>query len=175
MVECSHRQTRVCYKINTAQIRMWCRQCLLCGERVGNWIPKGHPDILKIVDAEPFDETLQERKREEGFAQWQEEMRRQREALAHQREQEYQQQQRERQAKYEAYLRTPQWRAIRDAVLKRANGVCEGCGKQRATQVHHLTYEHICNEFLWELRAVCRDCHQRVHGIDAQVAQGHSR
>lgn len=65
-----------------------------------------------------------------------------------------------------AYLRTGQWRSLRDAVMARSRSLCEGCGLARATQVHHLTYEHWRQEFLWELVAVCDDCHNRVHGQD---------
>ena len=35
-----------------------------------------------------------------------------------------------------------------------------------ATQAHHLTYEHMGDEFLWELKAVCRPCHERWHGTE---------
>jgi len=69
----------------------------------------------------------------------------------------------ERKQQYYAYLETPKWREKRQAVLRRANHVCEGCGLARATQAHHLTYEHIFDEFLWELRAVCKPCHDRAH------------
>jgi 5-methylcytosine-specific restriction endonuclease McrA len=34
---------------------------------------------------------------------------------------------------------------------------------KRATQVHHTTYKHVGNEFLWELRAICDECHDRFH------------
>lgn len=73
---------------------------------------------------------------------------------------------------YNSYLRTPEWFEKRDAVMRRAGGVCEGCGKQPAIQVHHLSYEHVklvpgrglvCTELLWELRAVCKACHERIH------------
>lgn len=64
---------------------------------------------------------------------------------------------------HSAYLRTPAWKARRAAVLRRAQGVCEGCGQADATQVHHLTYDHWQNEFLWELVAICDGCHERVH------------
>jgi 5-methylcytosine-specific restriction endonuclease McrA len=64
---------------------------------------------------------------------------------------------------YDEYLQTPQWRALRAEVLRRANGVCAGCPTGKPTQVHHLTYKHVRNEFLWELEAVCERCHQRVH------------
>lgn len=65
--------------------------------------------------------------------------------------------------RYNAYLRSPEWREKSQAVLKRANFVCEGCGKARATQAHHVTYRHVGAEFLWELRAVCNACHERAH------------
>jgi 5-methylcytosine-specific restriction endonuclease McrA len=66
-------------------------------------------------------------------------------------------------ARYDAYLASPEWQARRRLVLKRANGMCEGCGLRPAAQVHHLTYQHVGAEFLWELRAVCLECHQALH------------
>jgi hypothetical protein len=66
--------------------------------------------------------------------------------------------------KYNDYLCTPDWQARRALVLKRSGGICEGCRERRATQVHHLNYNHVTNEFLWELVAICDVCHERVHG-----------
>jgi len=63
------------------------------------------------------------------------------------------------------YLQSDEWRQIRTRVFLRAGGMCEGCGAAEATQVHHLTYQHQGREFLWELVAVCRTCHERVHEI----------
>jgi 5-methylcytosine-specific restriction endonuclease McrA len=65
-------------------------------------------------------------------------------------------------AEYTEYLLTPAWRAKRDAVLTRDRKTCLGCGAP-ATQVHHLTYEHVGNELLWELVSICNACHKRVH------------
>jgi 5-methylcytosine-specific restriction endonuclease McrA len=67
---------------------------------------------------------------------------------------------------YSEYLGTSAWSERRALVLRRANGMCESCLKARATQVHHLTYNHVRNEFLWELVAICRDCHERFHERD---------
>ena len=67
------------------------------------------------------------------------------------------------QAWYQEYLGTTAWHNRRSLVLRRANGICEGCMEAHATEVHHLTYAHAGNEFLWELKAVCRDCHERFH------------
>lgn len=65
---------------------------------------------------------------------------------------------------YAAYLLSPKWKAIRDKVLVRDGHRCQGCLGARATQVHHLTYDHVGDELLFELIAVCDFCHERVHG-----------
>jgi 5-methylcytosine-specific restriction endonuclease McrA len=64
---------------------------------------------------------------------------------------------------YQCYLQTDEWRERRQLVFNRARGICEGCRRAPPTQVHHLTYKHAGNEFLWELVAICRDCHERYH------------
>lgn len=64
---------------------------------------------------------------------------------------------------YREYLDSPKWQEKRKKVLKRANGTCEGCGDTEATEVHHLTYEHRGDEFLFELVALCKSCHEKVH------------
>jgi 5-methylcytosine-specific restriction endonuclease McrA len=72
--------------------------------------------------------------------------------------------------RYDNYLLSNGWRKRRALVMGRANNLCEGCGTRRATQVHHLTYTHVFNEFLWELVALCDECHSRVH--DRTAAAG---
>jgi hypothetical protein len=63
---------------------------------------------------------------------------------------------------YEEYLTSDAWKAKRVLVLKRCGGLCEGCGVARATEVHHTTYEHLYNEFLFELLGLCHSCHDRI-------------
>lgn len=68
---------------------------------------------------------------------------------------------------YHYYLTTDAWDRRRKAVLRRARNACEGCGRNnRPLQVHHMTYENVGDEFLWELRAVCDECHERCHAHD---------
>ncbi len=64
---------------------------------------------------------------------------------------------------YTAYLNSPEWKARRSLVLKRAKNICEGCLLASAVQVHHTTYEHVRNELLFELVALCTSCHNRAH------------
>ena len=66
-------------------------------------------------------------------------------------------------AEYGQYLRSPEWRSLRQRVMRRANGTCEACLIRPATQVHHRSYEHVFNEFAFELVAVCDACHARLH------------
>ena len=75
----------------------------------------------------------------------------------------YDQFRQDRKTRYAEYLDSDQWRALRERVFRRAGGTCEGCGLHPATQVHHLTYAHIFSEFLFELVAVCDDCHRLTH------------
>jgi hypothetical protein len=35
---------------------------------------------------------------------------------------------------------------------------------------HHLAYKHVGHEFLFELAALCLECHARVHSINAPGA-----
>jgi hypothetical protein len=64
---------------------------------------------------------------------------------------------------YQEYLKSDKWKQKRDAVMRRAHGICEGCGMQNATVVHHLHYHNIYEEWLWELVALCRPCHDQSH------------
>jgi hypothetical protein len=66
---------------------------------------------------------------------------------------------------YSEYLKTGHWLEIRERIIKRCNGICEGCGENKATQVHHLTYKNKGNEFLFELIGLCSDCHNRIHKL----------
>jgi len=71
-------------------------------------------------------------------------------------------------AKYNSHITSAKWNDIRRRVIKRAGGVCEGCGEEPAWHVHHTTYRNLGNEFLFELLALCGPCHSRVHGRDVE-------
>ncbi len=114
-------------------------QCLKCGRGVGNAIAHSKVQGLNIPD---FDFELRDRHhtnftaKSEAF--W---------------------------AFYDAYLKSEDWELVRLKVLAREKYMCQGCG-HRATQVHHLTYDHLGAEFLFELMALCDACHKRVHKVN---------
>ncbi|HEX6858799.1 MAG TPA: hypothetical protein VF138_01170 [Caulobacteraceae bacterium] len=64
---------------------------------------------------------------------------------------------------YESHIASEAWRQKRVKVLKRCGGLCEGCGDASAVEVHHLTYEHLGDELLFELVGLCVTCHTKVH------------
>jgi hypothetical protein len=72
---------------------------------------------------------------------------------------------------HRAYLETPGWRAKRDAVMARDKKACQanldGCTRT-AEQVHHLTYRHWRNEPLFDLVAVCGNCHVVITRLERQ-------
>ena len=68
-----------------------------------------------------------------------------------------------RRSAYADYLASSEWAERRALVMRRCGGVCEGCRKAGADDVHHLTYQHIGAEFLFELVGLCRGCHDRWH------------
>ena len=70
-------------------------------------------------------------------------------------------------ADYSEYLNSDPWRRRRAKVLERASGLCEGCMTNAATEVHHTTYQHLGNEFAFELIALCDACHSRIHEENA--------
>ncbi len=66
--------------------------------------------------------------------------------------------------RYNQYLDTAEWKRKRQLVLLREQSVCEGCRVAGAKEVHHLTYDDVGEEFLFQLVALCEGCHTRWHG-----------
>ena len=127
------------------------RQCISCGTSVGTALKKAK----ELDGAASWDEQLEPR------CQNQREVDRLVLVQKHVRIQRTRAEGFERE--YAIYLKSPEWGRRRSRVLQRAGGMCEGCLERKATQVHHLTYDHIYNEFLFELVAVCDECHKRIH------------
>jgi 5-methylcytosine-specific restriction endonuclease McrA len=147
--ECSHaRVTRPRARTIANGSIQYRRQCLDCGEPVGNLVGKsmalgqtdGHPlafDETFFADKQKYFEQCRREQREaESDAWW---------------------------AWYDVYLGSTEWAAKRRKVLDRCAGLCEGCREQEAAHVHHLTYEHVGAELLFELVGLCEICHQATH------------
>jgi hypothetical protein len=149
--ECSHADRRLVWW-PVGDHRCYGRQCLNCGQ-TGS-AKKATLTAREQAGAVRKDEELQQR-------WWQARNRRYEEL----RQAELDAENAEWRRRYNAHVNphNPEWRSLRARVLKRSGGWCEGCGERPAVEVHHLTYKHLGAEFLWELQAVCRECHERIH------------
>lgn len=69
-----------------------------------------------------------------------------------------------RQQEYDQFLaESSEWDSLRARVRRRSEAICEACLGRPAVHVHHLTYAHGPLPPAWELRAVCAECHTRLH------------
>jgi 5-methylcytosine-specific restriction endonuclease McrA len=72
---------------------------------------------------------------------------------------------------YRGYLSSDPWQDKREKVMKRAGRLCEGCRANRATEVHHLHYDDPRGEeLLFNLVALCGDCHGKIHEREKKKA-----
>ena len=159
--DCNHYRSEVRTQTNVAGNPMYGRMCLTCGRLVGTWLEKSAKYVSKgewdfsisknwmhsraelsrtLYKSDPLtygsarNASLAEDRRKLWFD------------------------------KYSGYLASPEWKHIRQKVMSRAKGMCEGCGETQATQVHHKTYDRIGQEMLFDLVAICERCHNRIHG-----------
>lgn len=65
-------------------------------------------------------------------------------------------------ARYTAYLKSPQWKAIRKLLIKKHGGRCQRCGSTYRLEAHHITYKSVFEEKLTDLRLLCHVCHEKV-------------
>jgi 5-methylcytosine-specific restriction endonuclease McrA len=149
---CTHPKTELRRRVISNGQTRYGVQCLVCGSSI-KVIPRSSlNDVSRVPD---YDENIQVCYRERRQRRVSEVRERYLRLQAAEKSQWW--------AWYSQYLQSPAWRKKRDLVIRRAKGMCEGCGEKPVDQVHHLTYDHAGDEFLWELVAVCRPCHDRVH------------
>lgn len=73
-------------------------------------------------------------------------------------------------AQYGLYLQGPRWFILRNLRLWWDGWSCVRCGSRVGLQCHHVSYDYKgkgwgVGEFL-DLRTLCDDCHDWVHGRD---------
>lgn len=152
--QCSCDYTAIRRRVLSHGVATYVVQCLGCGRQIRS-VKKDSYEVRMLADLQPFDDTLRQ--------SWQDQQRRFYEARAEARINDQATKQSEWWIQYNAYLNTTAWRLKRQAVLTRANNWCEGCAGRPATDVHHKTYDHMGNELLFELVAVCKTCHHILH------------
>lgn len=146
--ECSHPIEKIVYKQAGAGKR-WYRQCTTCFGQTP--LVKAQLSTEEMAAATEYDHDGAQRHWQERHQAQQAEA----EATQAQHGQKWW-------AWYNAYLRSEEWADRRRKVFRRAGNMCEGCQDVPANQVHHLSYEHVGYERLWELVAICTTCHEFV-------------
>lgn len=152
-LECSHPKKVVRYRLTSSGLKMLKLQCTRCGECFGDWIP--HREVDDIESVEPINDGLVETYRQ-NVAELKKELRERQRELNKNDFHEW----------YKEYLHSPEWYEKRQLVFDRCDWTCEGCGIERSTIAHHITYENAGNEFLFELLGLCKKCHDRLHKKD---------
>lgn len=148
---CDHAETEVRRLVASNGVRHYREQCLRCGDSLRAVRVKDVPLRLQVHPVD-FDDEL---RKAWGTAKWERFRAIQEETKSVERE--------ERRRAYHAYLATPMWAVRRQRVLDRAGDLCEGCRRCPPVEVHHLTYERVGREMLFDLVAVCRACHEAIH------------
>ena len=146
---CQHPDTEVRYKTFSDGTKHLCTQCLICGEKTdgSRWLSGAGIDLAAL---KPFDEFLGQQYRA---------------AIERRRIASLASERRRRHEEYEEYIRnSPDWQAIRTKVMRRDDYLCQACMEAVASDVHHRNYTHLFDEVLYDLVAVCRSCHAKIHG-----------
>jgi len=147
---CEHEQTEIRRKLDRNGRPRYYHQCLECGRSVGTQLKAAAIENPKAV--KDFSVELESIRRAEFRA-----------AFGQRQKEEYDRIEQSWRNIYDEYMNSPEWAEKRNLVFMRAGGICEGCRKKKATDCHHTTYENLKQEFLFELLALCRECHDRYH------------
>jgi len=157
MPKCEHARKNIVWStVNAAgeplegakQLRY---QCTDCGKLLANQLPHH----LATPDTPNVDLATLKRCREREEQEWRDRA----QFYEEKREREHQ----EWLEAHSEYLQTDEWQEKREAVLEREDNLCQGCRAALAAHIHHLSYEHWRDELLFELVALCEDCHERAH------------
>jgi len=65
---------------------------------------------------------------------------------------------------YQQYLQSKEWKEKKSEVLFRDGHCCQLCGDDDDLQIHHLTYNRVGDEALFDLVTLCSHCHANEHG-----------
>lgn len=67
---------------------------------------------------------------------------------------------------YDAYLASGSWAATKEAFRRSDQPQDCFCGETDGLQLHHLTYDRVCEEAMEDLTWLCGRCHSLVHVLE---------
>lgn len=161
--DCTHEASEVRRRVTRTNARTFYRQCVQCGRNMGQCATS---TLVNPDSCPPFDEDIN--------IEWLRERQKRLHELKEQKTKEYEEQKAQTEAQielqriqsrnnYKKYIHSDEWARKRNLVLKRDNYTCQACLINKASDIHHRTYENLGNELMWELVSVCRGCHERIH------------
>lgn len=67
----------------------------------------------------------------------------------------------------DTYLKSDDWRNLRSAAIAAfaPDGCCCMCRRACKPDVHHQKYRGLFRTLPWDLRVVCRECHDAIHAL----------
>jgi 5-methylcytosine-specific restriction endonuclease McrA len=65
--------------------------------------------------------------------------------------------------RYEQYITSKAWFAIRECLLDEHNNKCSFCGRKYELHVHHLNYDCLGKETPEDVLVLCVRCHDDLH------------
>jgi 5-methylcytosine-specific restriction endonuclease McrA len=157
ILDCKHEGMRPVRRIDGSGVLKVYLQCPVCGTGGGARAKKDFDvDALPWWDASLIDErnAAWERERLRRNGEWEQ----QRVAYKN-----------EFHSRYDRYLRTEQWHALKHAALKRDGYTCQHCGKtvtSSTSQGHHIrpwgyeTFNRCGYSMLFEIVTLCVRCHE---------------
>jgi 5-methylcytosine-specific restriction endonuclease McrA len=143
-------------------------QCSICGKGLRLIAKRDH----NLNELPEFDQELCDRVKSEKQAETQRHLRewdeRIRSAQAEKEAESLRRQQKEVDwwANYNKYLLSRHWLEMRNRVLERDKHTCQACLRNRAAQVHHLSYalyNKLGRSAAFELISICKACHAAIH------------
>lgn len=151
--KCVHPSTELRIKPTLGGGRQFRHQCLRCGASAGQAQKQSTiDDVDALTEFDPVIERAFQAEKDKSLGNL---------YVKHaQRDEAWN---RDFKQRYRNYLRSDEWREKRTKVLKRCKGICEACAESEATQVHHLTYENVFEEPLFDLVGICAPCHKKLH------------
>ena len=147
---CAHPTTETRCKVDRLGRDMFLKQCQVCGQAASSAI--AHSKVEHKGSVLAFDYDAEQAWRDKRDSRYKD--------LVYSR---YIDKRVEHTTAYYEYLQGQKWHAKRYRVLSRDGYKCQACLERKATQVHHLTYDRIFNEPLFDLVSVCKDCHAEIH------------
>lgn len=156
---CEHSRTEIRERTHQNGMMHFVGQCLRCGRQVRAY-RKDSPEVRTMLEnggVQRFDELLRGVFEQNARADY--EVRRLDTAA-------------EFWSEYTEYLKSKEWQARREKVLRRDSYICQACLERRATQVHHLSYKHRGREPLFDLVAVCDECHEAITETERESRRG---